>query len=421
MSWRDWFRSAPQIKESKAGPLLSVFQVGRAAPTPRDYKTISREAYARNIIAYRCIALVAESAASIPWKLYRGDTPVETHPILELFEKPNPMQTGTAFKTWLYSYDLRAGNAYVERAQAGSTVELYAHRPDRMRVVPGARGVPEAYEYTVSGKVARWDVDPLTGSSEIMHEKHFNPLDDWYGQSPLEAAAWDVDMHNEGRRWNLSLLRNGARPSGALVYRPGEGENILPEEEYNRLRAQLDDLGASKSGKPMLLDGGLDWVSMMLSQADMDWLGGLDKAASYIAQAYNVPEQLVGVPGQQTYNNYREARQALYEDAVLPLCYRYAQAFTEWLIIPELGDSYYLGVDEENISALAGRKLQQIERLKAADFMTINEKREVIGLPEIEGGDTLFIGATQLPLSFAADPPEIGGLEPEPDQDEDEQ
>jgi HK97 family phage portal protein len=330
------------------------------------------------------------------------------------------MQDGVSWRQVLYSYDLLAGNAYLEKAQAGSTIELYTHRPDRMRIVPGATGWPEAYEYRIKGRTYRWEVDPISGASMILHMKHFNPLDDWYGQPPLEAAAYDVDQHNASRKWNLSLLQNGARPSGALVYRPDDGENVLPEEEFNRLKSQLEDQGARKAGKPLLLDGGLDWVQMMLSQTDMDWLGGLDKAASYIAQAFNVPEQLVGVPGQQTYNNYKEARQALYEDAVLPLAQRYAAALTEWLVQPELGERYYLSINEDEIPALAGRKEQQFERLNTTKFLTINEKREAIGYPPVEGGDVLFVGASELPLSFAAEPPSIGVSEDEPaDEPED--
>lgn len=421
MSLLDRMLGRPTKKESAVGSLLSLFTVGRAAPTPRDYENVAREAYARNIIAYRCIALVAEAAAGIPFTLYRGTTEVATHPLLDLFDRPNPMEDGVSWRQALYSYDLLAGNTYTEKAQAGSTIELYVHRPDRMRVVPGAAGWPEAYEFRIKGREKRWDVDPISGASPILHVKHFNPLDDWYGQPPLEAAAYDVDQHNASRKWNLSLLQNGARPSGALVYRPDEGENVLPEEEFNRLKAQLEDQGARKAGKPMLLDGGLDWVQMMLSQTDMDWLGGLDKAASYIAQAFNVPEQLVGVPGQQTYNNYKEARQALYEDAVLPLAHRYAAAFTEWLVEPELGPRYYLAINEDEVPALASRKEQQYERLNSTRFLTINEKREAIGYPPVEGGDVIFVGASELPLSFAAEPPLIPTepSEDEPDEDDD--
>ncbi len=95
--------------------------------------------------------------------------------------------------------------------------ELYALRPDRMRVVPGADGWPAAYDYTASGRTVRFDQNALP-VPPILHLAAFNPLDDHYGLSALEAAAVAVDTHNAAARWNKALLDNAARPSGALVY-----------------------------------------------------------------------------------------------------------------------------------------------------------------------------------------------------------
>jgi HK97 family phage portal protein len=401
----------PVVKESRAGPVWAMHDVGRPVHTPRNYENFSREAYAANVVAYRCISLVAECAAMIPWVLYRGDREAEGHPFLETLARPNPWQDGAAFREALYSFDLIAGNTYTERMQQGRTLELYAHRPDRIRVVPGANGFPIRYDYMAKGRKTSWDVNPVTGETDLLHVRRFSPLSDYYGQSPLEAIAYSIDQHNAASKWNLAVLQNGAKPSGALKYTPKDGMPAeLSDDQYNRLRAELDHMGAEsgRSGRPMLLEGGLDWIQMMLTQSDLDWLGGLDKAASYIAQAFNVPEQLVGVPGQQTYNNYKEARQALYEDAVLPMAYRYAFALTEWLVQPLLGSEYRLTINEDDVPALAYRKEQQFNRLESTSFLTINEKREALGYPSMDGGDVLFVSSTDLPLSFAAEPPGIG-------------
>ena len=111
-----------------------------------------------------------------------------------------------------------AGNAYIEAVALGDSVrELYALRPDRMKVVPGADGWAEAYEYCVGGRSVRFDqlASPVP---PILHLTFFHPLDDHYGLAPIEAAAVAVDTHNAAARWNKALLDNAARPSGALVY-----------------------------------------------------------------------------------------------------------------------------------------------------------------------------------------------------------
>ncbi|MEE4384172.1 MAG: phage portal protein [Pseudomonadales bacterium] len=402
-------RVAPEVKESRTGPVVSMWNVGRPVHTPRDYESFAKEGYERNIVVYRCISLIAESVATIPWRLYRGDREVVDHPVLEILERPNPLQSRTEFLEASASYDLLAGNLYWERAVAGRSAELYVLRPDRMKVIPGPRGWPEAFQYAAGGRKVRYEVD-LDGTSDVLHLKRFHPRNDWYGMSPLEAAAYAADQHNAAGKWNLGLLQNGARPSGALKYSPREGDQPhMPEDQFRRLRATLDEQGAksNRTGRPLLLEGQLEWVQMMLSALEMDWIGGIKLSASQIAQAFQVPEQLVGVEGQQTYNNWREARLALYEDAVMPLARKLAEALTHWFLVPFVGEGYELVVDDDDVPALAVRKELQWDRVGNAPFLTINEKREALGYEPIDGGDTLFVPAGQLPVDFVADPPEL--------------
>ena len=96
--------------------------------------------------------------------------------------------------------------------------ELYALRPDRMRVVPGADGWPEAYDYSAGGRTVRFAAGRARPLRADPAYELFHPLNDHYGLSPMEAAATAVDTHNAAASWNKALLDNSARPSGALVY-----------------------------------------------------------------------------------------------------------------------------------------------------------------------------------------------------------
>ena len=133
------------------------------------------------------------------------------------------------------------------------------------------------------------------------------PANDHYGLSPIEAAATAIDIHNTASRWNKALLDNSARPSGALVYTSRDG-NLTPEQ-YDRLKAELEQgfQGAAHAGRPLLLEGGLDWKSMSLSPKDMDFIEAKHVAAREIALALGVPPMLLGIPGDNTYSNYQEA------------------------------------------------------------------------------------------------------------------
>lgn len=377
------------IKMSSAGPVIAWSHTGKAKWTPRRYDALAEEGYRKNVIAYRCVSLISSAAASIPWLLYKeGGKELDEHPILDLLTHPNPVQDGTGFMESVFINLLTSGNAYIEavRPKDGEApTELYVLRPDRMKIVPGHGGLPMGYEYHVGGKVARWQVDPITGESGILHIKMFHPLDDWYGMAPLEAAMVSIDQHNAASAWNQALLNHGARPSGALVFSPKDGPDALTEDQVTRLRSELDQhyQGKGNAGRPMILEGGLDWQEMSLSPKDMDWLSGRDAAARDIALAFGVPVQLIGIQGAQTYANMKEARLALYEATVLPLLSRVIGAFDHWLS-PLFGEELYLAYDCDEVSALTSRRDVLWDKLAGADFLTIDEKRAALGYGPLE-------------------------------------
>src|SRR5690606_16114453 len=145
------------------------------------------------------------------------------------------------------------------------------------------------------------------------------------------AASMALDLSNAAAIWNKALLDNSARPSGALVYQPREGGN-LSTDQYERLKGELEEgySGPARAGRPMLLEGGLDWKAMGLSPREMDFVEAKNGAARDIALAFGVPPMLIGIPGDATYANYQEANRAFWRLTVLPLIFRTAAAFSAW-------------------------------------------------------------------------------------------
>jgi HK97 family phage portal protein len=383
----------PEAKASRTARLIALEGPGRARWTPRDYAALAREGYMTNAIVYRAVRLVAENAAACVFVLYEGAAERDRHPLIDLIARPNPRQDGAAFFEALYCYLLLSGNAYVEavslESERGLSVrELYALRPDRMRVVPGAEGWAEGYDYTAGGRTVRFD-QSAPPVPPILHLTSFNPLDDHYGLSALEAAAVAVDTHNAAARWNKALLDNAARPSGALVYAGEEGA-VLSDGQFQRLKEELRQNyeGAINAGRPMLLEGGLDWKPMSLSPKDMDFMEAKHAAAREIALAFGVPPMLLGIPGDNTYSNYQEANRVFWRSTVLPLAGRVACALTQWLA-PVFGADLRLAVDTDRIEALAADRAALWERVTMAPFLTVNEQRAAVGYGPIEGGDRI--------------------------------
>jgi HK97 family phage portal protein len=376
------------VLEKKSAPLIALSLQNRARWSPRDTVGLARLGVLQNTVAYACVRKIAAAAASVPWLLYEGAQELESHPLLTLLAMPNPNEDGAAlFERW-YAFLQSAGNAYLESAVLdGVPRELYVLRPDRMRVVPGARGWPAAYDYTVDGQVTRITRD-ATGFLPVLHGTLFHPLDDYYGLSPLEVAACAIEVHNAGAQWTKALLDNAARPSGALIYKGPDGAPGLSDEQFGRLKRELEDAyqGAANAGRPMVLEGGLDWKAMSYSPGEMDFAETRSVAAREIALAFGVPPMLLGIPGDNTFANYAEANLNFWRQTVLPLVSRTASSLTRWLA-PKFGEGLRLGFDADAVDALAEAREAVWDKLNAASFLSVNEKRAAAGYSPVEGGE----------------------------------
>jgi len=379
----------PEAKKSATGAILAMYHHGQPVWTPRDYASLAREGFARNAIAYRCVRMISEAAASVPWLLYDNGGKLDTHPLLQLLAAPNPAQGGVELMEDWYGYLQISGNAYLEAVNvAGEVKELYALRPDRMKVIPGPNGWPGAYEYTVGGSTVRFGNEAGEDTSAILHMALFHPDNDYYGMSPLEAAAIAIDIHNAAGSWNKGLLDNSARPSGALVFKGSGGANTLTEEQFERLKSELETTyqGAANAGRPLLLEGGLDWKSMGLSPKDMDFIEAKHVAAREIALAFGVPPMLLGIPGDNTFSNYQEANRTFWRQTILPLVAKTAKSLTRF-VRPHYGPEFRLWYDLDQIDALHVEREAKWQRIGAATFLTTNEKRASLGYDPIKGGD----------------------------------
>ncbi|WIV49534.1 phage portal protein [Marivivens sp. LCG002] len=377
---------AIEVKASAAGRVVAL-ATGRVAWSPRDVVSLTKQGFAGNPVGFRVVKMIAEAAASLPLVLQDRERRYETHPVQELIARPNAAQGRAAFLEALYGQLLLTGNAYVEAVGAGELpVELHVLRSDRMSLVPGEDGWPVAYDYAVGGRKHRYAVG--VGASPICHIRNFHPQDDHYGLSALQAAATAIDVHNSASRWSKALLDNAARPSGAIIYHGADGASTLSQDQYDRLLHEMETQhqGARNAGRPMLLEGGLDWKPMGFSPSDMEFQKTKEAAAREIAIAFGVPPMLLGIPGDATYANYQEANRAFYRLTVLPLAARVTSALADWL--SDFTDLRLdLRPDLDQIPALAGEREAQWRRVGEATFLTDAEKRRLLGLPALEVGD----------------------------------
>jgi HK97 family phage portal protein len=367
-----------ESKAYGAQTLLSLSQLGAANWSNRGFASLANQGFARNPVVYRCVRLIAETANRVPLVVSEGGRKLNDHPLALLLARPSGRQSGGELLEGVYAYLQTAGNAYLQAGMIGGEVKgLFALRPDRMAVVAGSDGWPMGYDYTVGGRTVRLrqDTEPVPN---VLHMALFHPLDDHYGMAPLEAAATSLDIHNAAAQWNKVLLDNAARPSGALVYSMG-GQN-LTGDQFERLKAELEQnfSGAANAGRPMLLEGGLDWKTIALSPRDMDFIEAKNAAARDIALAFGVPPMLLGIPGDNTYANLAEANRALWRHTLIPLVVRVAEELSNWLA-PAFGGAV-LTPDFDGVEALAEDRAALWARVGGAEFLSDAEKRAMLGV-----------------------------------------
>ncbi len=389
---------------------------GKVKWTPRDYANFAKETYMTNLIAFRCIDMIAKSVSSVSWKLFQktGDeaTVIENNPINDLLRRANPEESFSYLNYKTVSYLAMAGNVYIEqvRPETGpnqvTPKELYALRPDRIKIqVNETTGQKTAYIYTVGGTSVIFPIDPVTGKSDIMQLKFFHPLDDFYGMAITEPAAREIDTSNSSVAWNKKLTDNSARPGMLLMF-----EKELADKQYDRLVKDIEDgrEGSDYAGKSMILEGARDVKPYGFSPQEMDWIKSNIELARKICIAWGVPAQMIGLPDASTFSNYREARASFWEDTVIYYLNFLKTEYNNWWFED---NKTYIDYILDDVPALQYKRDLMWKRAQESDFLTINEKRGMVGQDPVEGGDTIMIPANLLPL----------GAEPETEDEIDDE
>lgn len=443
--------------------IISGLGLGQIAVPKPDYLSLAKASYQKNVLIYSLVNKIARSAGTVPWvlmerpsqgsgkgwktkriltesmarkaSLYSGPnawavkkaldvTEIEDHPLLTLLQKPNGQMSQAEYLEYLISYWLISGNAYEEFVSLSSgtnvpnaPLEMWPLRPDRMEIIPtaavktgmlmlrdgtiqkfstndqqlanNADSLVFRYDYRVGGQIQPFQSD------SIIHHKFFHPTDDFYGLSPLlvSARAWQTD--NLANDWNYALLKNEGRPSGALVI-PTE----IGDEAYQRMKLEMKDvLKGGAIGEPLLLEGGMKWEPFGLSPLDLDWEGGKNSLLITLCQVYNTPPEIAGSPDHRTFNSMPEARKAWYNEAVLPLLSAIRDSYNRALV-PLYGDQYYLDYDRDQIDALQEERNQVWSRVKNADHLTLQEKRQATGFDDLIVDDPDVVPLLEVPTKI---------------------
>jgi HK97 family phage portal protein len=299
---------------------------------------------------------------------------------------------------------LLAGNSYIERIPRTinkGISELYTLRPDYMTINKNtSTGALSGYTYTINGNKVVFPVE-LDGSCDILHLKNFHPTDDWYGAAATSSAGYEIDTDNERTKWNKGLLENQARP-GMIFTVNGN----MTDQQFERLEKQLkvEYAGGVNAGKNLILEGekGTDAKPYGWNAIDLEFIEGGRELSRKIAMSYGVPSMLLGIPGDNTYSNYFEARLSFWEDTISYYLNYLKAELNNWLLKDQ--ENIILDYDLSGVPALESRRKEKWQTAETSTFLTINEKRKMVGLSSLgDAGDMVMVSASMVPLGEEPD------------------
>ncbi|MCD6352002.1 MAG: phage portal protein [Armatimonadetes bacterium] len=287
-------------------------------------------AYSQHGWVYACVRAIAQAASSVPLRVWRSNSAGErrpagpTHPLRRLLTRVNPRHTfPELMEATVVALEL-AGNAYwaLERDSLGRVAEIWPMRPDRVKIVPG-RNLVEGYIYEANGRQVSF------APEEVLHFRYFSPADDFYGLSPLSAAADSVATDLYAVAYNQSFFRRGARPEGVIT-----SQVQLSEEELKRLRAQFEEVhaGVDRAHRVLILGSDLQWQNLGVAPRDADFLQQRKLSREEICAVFGVPPAIVGIYQYANYANAQLQRKLFWADTIVPKLQRIAGVINERLV-----------------------------------------------------------------------------------------
>lgn len=371
------------------------------------YRALSPEALIKNYATisplYTAVTRIANSVASLPITIHDPKTHEEfpTHPALKRLSYPNPYQQKTKHEYLrdLIIWKLLTGNTYLLSTGNPSRppLELNLLNPLNITLMSTDQqlhgGYPDTIQYTphldtppTTYRKPQTPSDPFyysdNSQQSVYHIMSFNPdygVGDYEGAPELSALYHEVNHWVFSSQHNLSLLQNGARPSGAFVLKSRDGQPaMLSEEQFSRLKEQINKnyQGAANAGRPLILEGGLEWSEMQLTPRDLDFATMKQRSEEAIYKVLGIPLQLI-MADSVTANNLSNFRLEFYENRILPLADELCTHLNRFILAryPD-SDNLSFTVDRDEIDVLLPSRIEKRRSIDQSLSLTIDEKRQ---------------------------------------------
>jgi HK97 family phage portal protein len=341
------------------------------------------------------VRFLAEQCASVPLHAYvrKGDSHERLsrrEALVQLLAAPNRRTTGRRLIRDAVADAAVFGHAYLVkvRDEQGVPASLVRVPPEKVSLVRKDETEVAAYRVQFRSGSKDYDADDFV---------HFRLYD---GVSPLEALRWILAEDRAASEHRAGYWKNAGRQSGVIEFPEGIEHG---DEARKRLREGWTSTYAGKenAGKTAILWDGGKFNPAEFSPRDAEFTSGRKLTMEMVSAVYGVPPQWLGL----SERNLSEAHRMLYQDTLPPWLNLLADELNLSLV-PDVarGQDVYqrIWVEFDLEAKLRGGFEQQsrvLERSVGGPFLTPNEARRLMGFPDVEGGDVLFVPAGTVPTS----------------------
>lgn len=356
----------------------------------KNYNTLVVNGYLDNSVASRCIDLISTAIADINYQVVdkRTGKPIEDTELEELLRRPSVCQSKSEFFYTLQMYKMISGNSFIHRIMVGNTpMELELFNPAHVEIIEGQTKIPAGFRYTpnhLNENFNLFDVDQITGDSDVLHLKCPHPIESYLGLSPLARVAREIQQFNSGSDANEALLKNNAQPSGVLSFKDALDAD---GEESIRNQFMKNFTGVKNNRKPLVVSDAT-WTPTAFTAVESDFLETKKDLARAISVGLGVPPQMVGDVSSSTFNNVAELKLSFYTDTVMPYANSICDELNYWLV-PLFDDRYELKVNVDEIMALQPLRDKAWERYGGLDVLTIDERRAMLGFEPLPSNESV--------------------------------
>jgi len=389
MAIRDWFRKAPIIGRRFAYSISPW-----ASPPDMDTKGYL-SAYGRIYSLFGIALRIATGMGEVKWRLYRGSerserSQIDAHPILRLLDFANEFQTGQEIIELTSLHMDLAGKAYwyLPKNQLGVPGEIWVLPPHLMKIVPSEREFIKGYVYINGSEQIPFD------KSEIIRFPMPDPVNPYGGIGYAQPASVELDSEAYAGKWNRNFFYNSARADAVL-----ETEGKLSEEQYEQLRSQWKSQhqGLSKAHKIAILEGGLTYKQIQVSQKDMDFPNLRRQTRENLLFTFGMPLSVMGISENVNRANAEAGDYTFARWLIKPRLTRIKNKLNEQLL-PMFPQAKGVEIDfDEVVPETIEQKKGLAESGVKAGYMTINEGRKLTGLDPIPFGEQLLIPMNMFP------------------------